>query len=412
MFAIKNAEIYSIVKPPFKGSILIEDGKIKDVGENIEIPSGSEIIDAEGKLVFPGFIDAHAHAGLFTEGAGFANAYDINEMTDPITPECKGIDAINFLDPTFKHLLSGGVTAIVTGPGSANVIGGQFALIKTYGKNVDEMIINPYIGLKMAMGENPIRVYKEAKKMPTTRMGVAATLRRALTTARNYMKKWEDYNQKLNDWERLDEDKKKEKPRPSEPDIDIKMEAIIPLLKKEVPARIHCHRADDILTAIRIAEEFDFNYTIEHCTEGWKIADQLAEKNVKAIIGPHLVSPTKWEMKDQSLKNAIVLSKAGVKFCIQTDEFRQVKYLALNAGVIVSHGLSEEEALKAITIYPAEILGISDKLGSIEAGKDADLSIFSGHPFDSRSRVEKAFVNGNLVWDKEKDDDILYNPLK
>lgn len=401
MIAIKNATIYPIVKKPFRGSILINRDKIADVGENISIPKEAEIIDAEGKLIFPGFIDSHTHIGLLTEGKG----YDWNESINPITPECRAIDAINFLDPSFKHIRSGGVTTVVTGPGSANVIGGQFSLIKTYGNSVEEMIVNPYIGLKMATGENPIKVYQDDKIK--TRMGVIATLRKTLTKTKNYMKKWDSYKKNLDMWNNLTDREKTTKPFPIEPDKDLQLDTIASVLRKEVPARVHAHRADDILTAVRIAEEFDYNIIIEHCTEGWKIADEFAKKNIPAIIGPHLIPRTKWETKDLTMKNAIILSEAGVKVCLQMDSFRMTKYLALNAGIIVSHGWKEEEALKSITINPAEVLGVSDRLGSIEKGKDADMSIFNGHPFDSRSYCEKTFIGGKVVWDKDKDDEII-----
>ncbi len=385
MKLIKGGKIYTITSGIIeKGDILIDGMKIKKIGKTIKSSSGCEIIDAEGKLVFPGFIDAHAHTGVFNEGVGYAKSDDGNECTDPVTPECRAIDAINFLDAAFPYLLAGGVTTIMTGPGSGNIICGQSAVIKTFGKSIDEMLVNPYAGMKMALGENPISVYREQKRMPSTRMGNAAVMRKALTEAQNYMEKLEAYNK----------NKKKDK-GPFE--RNLKHEALIPVLKRKVPARIHCHRADDILTAIRIADEFKLKICIEHCTEGYKVADKIAKKKIPVIVGPHLCTPHKWEMKDQSLKNAVILHEAGVKVAIQTDDMRLVQYLALNAGLVAREGWPEEEALKAITITPAEILGLDKELGSITEGKNADLSIFDRHPFDARARAEKVMIGGKVV---------------
>jgi len=385
MRAIVNGKIYTMAGSVLeKGTVLIEAGKIKAVGANLEIPAGAEIIDAQGKVVMPGIIDAHTHIGVYEEGIGFEGA-DGNEMVNPATPHIRALDAINPMESGFKGAIAGGVTSLNVVPGSANVIGGQAVAIKTWGKYVDDMVIQEPLGLKIAFGENPKRVYSSQKKSPSTRMAVAAVLRENLVAARNYLEKIE---QAGDDAEKA-------------PERDLKMEILVKVLKKEIPLRAHAHRADDITTAIRIAEEFDVNIVIEHCTEGHLIADFLAEKGVPAIVGPTLGTRPKVELKNTSFKTPGILHKAGVKVALTSDHpVFPVQQLPIQAALAHKDGLPEEEALKAITINPAEILGTDHRVGSLEVGKDADIVIFSGHPFDWKTKVEKTLIDGEIVYER------------
>lgn len=384
MLVIKGGKIYTMAQKKVieEGLIFIEKGKIVDIVERAEIPKDVEVIDAEGKYIFPGFIDAHCHIGLFEEGVG-AIGEDGNEWTDPITPHLRAIDAVNPSDIAFKDALEGGVTAVFTGPGSANVIGGQSAALKTYGRVVDEMIIKSPAGLKIAFGENPKRVYGEQKKSPATRMATAALLRETLYKARNYKQK-------------------KEKTKEGEVfEIDIKMEILCEVLEKKLPLRAHAHRADDIMTAIRIAKEFGVDLVIEHCTEGHIIADKIAEYGVPAVVGPSLTSRSKYELKDLTFKTPGILANKGVKVAIMTDHpVIPIKYLPLLAALAVKEGMREEDALLAITKNAAEIIGISDKVGSLEKGKDADIVIWDRFPFDLMAKPMMVLINGEVVLKK------------
>ena len=385
MRAIVKGKVYTMAGQVMdQGVILIEKGKIIAVGPDLEIPEGAEIIDASGKVVMPGIIDAHTHIGIFEEGLGFEGA-DGNEMTNPSTPHLRGLDAINPMEDAFRGALAGGVTSVATGPGSANVIGGQFVAIKTWGKVVDDMVILDPSGLKIAFGENPKRVYSGQKKAPSTRMATAAILRENLVAAQNYLTKLE---------------KAQDDPAKA-PERDLKMEILIRVLKREVPLRAHAHRADDIITAIRIAQEFNLDISIEHCTEGHLIADFLAARSIPAVVGPTLGTRPKVELMNMTFKTPGILHKAGVKICLTTDHpVVPVQYLPIAAALAHRDGLPEEEALKAITINAAEITGIADRVGSIEAGKDADIIILSGHLFDYRTVVEKTLINGEIVYEK------------
>lgn len=368
MLAIINATIIpmtddnEILK---NASIVIEDGKIKAVGNDVIIPDGAKIYDANGKYVIPGMIDAHCHSGIFADGVG-GHESDGNEMTDPVTPSLRAIDAINCGDIAFDDLRAAGVTTINTGPGSANLIGGQFACIKTT-KTVciEDVILMAPSAMKMALGENPKRVYGTQKKTPSTRMANAAMLREALIEAQNYMRKIEQYETKFKEFHNDPENKAE----PDAPERNLKHESLIPVLKGKLRAMIHCHRADDILTAIRIAEEFGMHYSIEHCTEGYKIADILAKKKIACVTGPILHSRSKFELRDSTPKNPAILSKAGALVVIQTDEMSAVQYIRINAGLAVQYGMAEMEALKAITIYPARTIGVADRVGFILCSK-------------------------------------------
>jgi len=341
------------------------------------------VIDAGGNFVLPGFIDAHCHVGMFEDGVGFEGD-DGNEITDPVTPHLRAIDAIYHADRSFVEARESGITTVVTGPGSANVIGGQFAALKTYGRSVEEMLIREPVAMKVAFGENPKTAYHEKRQSPMTRMATAAILRESLMKAK-------EYKQMLDDYHRDSEEHDK-------PDYDMKLEALIKVLNGEIPVKAHAHRADDILTALRIAKEFNLRITIEHCTEGHLITDILREEKVPVITGPFLTDRSKIELKNQSVKNPGILSKAGIKLAIMTDHpCTPIQYLPLCAAVAVKEGMDEEEALKAITINAAEITGIGDRVGSLEAGKDADIIILDGPPLELKTRVLYTIINGQAV---------------
>lgn len=387
MIAFTNANIYTIANGLIENcSIIINEGKIQAVGKNIEIPEDCKIYDMTGKSITPGFIDAHCHVGVFNEGTG-EPGNDGNDYSNPTTPEVKSADGIYPDDEGFQDALENGVTTMCIAPGSANVIGGQAAVVKPVSRILEEMLITDYVGLKCAFGENPKRVYGGRNIMPTTRMGVAAVLRKTLHDAKNYMNKKEfELNKKPED----------DKPNPPFEENFVK-EIFIPVLKKEKPLRAHAHRMDDIQTAIRIAEEFDVNIVIEHCTEGFKIADFLAKKQIPVIIGPLNGSKPKVELKDSTLKAPKILEDAGVKFAVMTDApVERIGSLFDDIRLFIRHGLSDCAGLKAITLHPAEILGLDDRLGTLEPGKDADLNIFSGNPFDFRSKVETVLIEGKV----------------
>lgn len=385
MILLKNAKIYTMAGPIIEnGDLLLDGGKIVEIGKGITISPDTQVIDIEGKLVFPGMIDAHCHLGLLEDAIGFEGD-DVNEMTDPVTPHLRGIDGINPLDRTFEEAYQGGVTTVATGPGSANVVGGQFAAIKTCGNCVDEMIIKEPIAMKIAFGENPKRVYNSKKAAPMTRMATAAILRETLMKAQRYKEKIESAG----------EDKSKL------PNFDMKLEAMLDVLEGKIPLKAHAHRADDILTAIRIAKEFGLKVTLDHCTEGHLIADIIAKEGCSAIVGPSFGYRSKFELKNLSFVTPGILNRAGVKVAIMTDHpVIPVQYLPLCAALSMKSGMEEEEALKAITIYPAEILGLQDRVGSIEVGKDADIVVWDGHPFDIESKVLYTIINGEIVYQR------------
>ncbi len=386
MRAIINGKVMTMAGETLeKGTVLTDKGKIVEVGTDVKVPQGAEIIDAAGKIVMPGIIDAHTHIGVYEEGVGFEGA-DGNELTNPSTPQIRAIDAINPMEDGFRGAVAGGVTSLVTGPGSGNVIGGQAVAIKTWGRVVDDMVMLEPSGLKIAFGENPKRVYSSQKKSPSTRMATAAILRENLVAAQNYRDKLA----------------KGEKEPDKAPERDLKMEILVRVLNKEIPLRAHAHRADDIITAIRIAEEFDVDVSIEHCTEGHLIADFLAEKKVPAIIGPTLGTRPKVELMNMTFKTPGILHKAGVKVALTSDHpVFPVQHLTIAAALAHKDGLPEEEALKAITINAAEIIGTADRVGSLEKGKDADIIILSGHPFDWQTVVEKTIIDGEIVHERK-----------
>ena len=383
MLLIKNGLIKTMAGENIEnGQILVEDGIIKAVGKDLEVPEDAEIIDVSGCIVTPGLIDAHCHIGIMEEGIGFEGD-DTNEITNPITPHMRAIDGINPICEEFADAIKGGITTAIVAPGSANIIGGHACAIKTYGKRIDDMILKNPIGMKIAFGENPKRCYGTKEKSPMTRMAIAAMLRENLYKAKNYMDKKEKAK---NDPEKM-------------PEFDLKMEALIPVLKKDIPLKAHAHRADDILTAIRIAKEFDLDITLDHCTEGHLIADEIAKEGRCALVGPSLSGKVKYELNNLTFETPKILNEAGIKIAIITDApVIPVHYLSLCAGLAVKSGLDEEEAWKAITINAAEIINIDNKVGSIEAGKDADIVIFKGNPLTNINyKTVMTMINGKIV---------------
>jgi imidazolonepropionase-like amidohydrolase len=405
MIAITNGQVVTITQGTLeKGTVLVEGGRIVAIGEEVVIPEDAEIYDAMGKVVMPGLIDAHCHVGLFPDGIGWEYS-DGNEMTDPITPHLRALDAVHPEDPAFQELVQAGVTTVLTGPGSGNLIGGQWVCLKTVPKpSVEQMVLLEPAGMKMALGENPKRVYGDQKKAPSTRMGNAATLRAALVDAQNYLEKWRRYEADMAAYKAKVAAGDEDAEPPEVIKRDLKLEALGKVLRREMKARIHAHRADDMLTAIRIAEEFNLDLTLEHATEGYKIAGILAAKGIPVTAGPILFSRSKYELKEMTPKNPGLMAQAGVKVSIQTDEMSAVKYLPINAALAVREGMPEEEALKAITIHAAEIIGVDNQVGSLEVGKDADIVVFSGNPLDYRSVADLVLVNGQVAYVREEEE--------
>lgn len=382
MLLIKNGKILTMAGTTYeKGCVLIENGKIKEVGQVIEPTNEMEVIDAKGGWVMPGIIEAHCHIGIMEEDKGF-EGNDTNEMTDPITPQLRAIDAINPMDTAFDDAVAGGVTSVMTGPGSANVVGGQFVFMKTKGKSMDDLIVKAPAAMKIAFGENPKRVYNSKGKMPSTRMATAALLREALTKAVQYKAKKEKAVAKGEDFE-----------------IDFKQEAWLPVLNKEIPLKAHAHRSDDILTAIRIGKEFDVLMTLDHCSEGHLIPEYVACSNYPAIIGPTLTSRSKIEVQNKSFKTPGIVYQAGTLVALTTDHpVIPVQYLSKCAGFAAKEGLGIEEGLKAITINAAVICGVADRVGSLEAGKDADIAIFTGNPMEIFTNTLCTIIDGEIVY--------------
>ncbi|MBP9966138.1 MAG: amidohydrolase [Proteocatella sp.] len=379
---IRNGLIFLIENDGFtKKDIELKDGKIERIGRNLSNDSGSEEFDAEGMYITPGLIDAHSHIGLFNESMRWEGE-DGNEEFDPVTPDMNAVDGINPFDISFREALEGGVTTASTGPGSANVIGGSFATISLYGNIVDNMVIQSPASMKCAFGENPKGVYGQKGKAPVTRMGVAAILRETLVKAENYIARKEDAQYKGEHF-----------------DIDPKMEAMIPVIEKDIPLKAHAHRADDICTAIRIAKEFNVKLTLEHCTEGHLIADYIAEEGLSAQVGPTFGSRTKVELTNKSFETAKILSERGVKVSIITDH-PVIPQQSLNmcAAMAVKAGMDEFEALKAITLNPAQTLGIDHLKGQLKEGLDADIVIWDQHPLDLQASTVRVYVKGEEVF--------------
>ena len=380
MLLIRNAHILPIVGEEIEnGCLLIDDGKIAALGREIPAPQEAEIIDAQGRLVTPGCVEAHCHVGLDNEGMNWEGA-DFNEMVDPITPQMRAIDSINPLDEGLAEAIQGGVTTACTGPGSANVVGGTFAVIKLHGKRVDKMVLKDPAAMKCAFGENPKGCYgKAGGKAPMTRMGTAALLRELLFRAKRYY-----------------DDKQAGK----DPAFDMKLEAMLPVMAGEIPLKCHCHRADDILTAIRIAKEFGLRATLDHCTDGEVIADELAEEDFPVLVGPTLGHKSKIELASKSFTTPGILSRAGICVSIITDApVIPLRFLPMCAGLAVNSGLDRQEAWKAITINPARTLGVDDRVGSLEAGKDADVVIWTDDPLSTvGGEAYITIIDGKIVY--------------
>lgn len=377
--AITHAHIVPIEGEPFDGALLVQDGRITDLGPDLEIPADAEVLDAEGGWLLPGFIDAHVHLGVAEEGEGWAGE-DINEMTDPVMAAARAIDAINPVEIGFDDAIIGGITAVNVNPGSGNPIGGLAVAIRTHGRVVDEMVLRSPSGLKAALGENPKRVYGERKQTPSTRLGVALTIRQAFAKARAWSAKPAD-----------------------ERDADLVSEALTRVLEREIPWRQHSHRADDIATALRIAEEFGFELVLDHGTEAYLIADRIAAAGVPVLYGPLIVSRSKVEVRHRTPKAPGILTAAGVKVSIITDHpVVPIEFLVDQAALAVKHGMAPADALRAITLNPAEVLGIADRLGSLAPGKDADLVLWEGDPLDTRNRTLRVWQQGREVMRRDE----------
>lgn len=381
MICIKNGLIHDAInEQPYYGDILEEKGKIIAMGSNLNVPEGCEIIDATGKNIYPGFVEAHCHIGLDGSGIGFEGD-DCNEMTDILTPQLRAIDAIEPMDPTFKEAAMAGITTVCTGPGSANVLGGMFTSLKTTGKRVDRMIIKEVVAMKCAFGENPKRCYKD--KNNYSRMSTASKLREML-------KKAQEYDEKLQ-LAKQDSSKK--------PAYDMKLEALLPVLHREIPLKAHAHQANDIFTALRIAKEFNVKITLEHVTEGHLIADELAQENVALAVGPSLTHASKFELRNKTFATPGILANAGCEVSIITDSpVIPESYLPLCAGLAIKSGMRPWDALKAITINAAKHIGIQDRVGSLEIGKDADLVIMEGSCFELSSQPETVIIDGKVIF--------------
>lgn len=382
---IINAKVHTMEGPAIdNGWVQVEEDKIRGVGRMDDLPEDGcqSILDAKGGWLFPGFIDAHTHLGMWEDGLGFEGD-DGNEDTDPCTPQLRAIDAVNPMDYCFTEALQEGVTTVITGPGSANAIGGQMAAIKTMGKRIDDMIIKAPVAMKFALGENPKTSYHGKSQSPVTRMATASIIREQLSKAVRYYK---DIQAAAKD------------PELEEPEYDAKCEALIPLFRKEVKAHFHAHRCDDIFTAMRIAKEFDLEYVIIHGTQGHKAADVLAKEKVDVLAGPVLCDRSKPELKDLTPANPGILDRAGIRTSIVTDHpVIPIQYLPLCAGLAVREGMEWESAIQAITLVPAKVCGIEDRVGSIRPGKDADLVLFDGNPLTLEAKPLLVLCNGQMV---------------
>ena len=375
---IKNGLIHDAVhRDAYKADILLADGKIAAIGSGLTAPADAAVFDADGLEVYPGFVDAHTHIGLDGYGIGYEGC-DYNEMNDIWTPQLRAIDGINPRDPSLADARRAGVTCVCTGPGSANVLGGTFLAMKTVGDRVDKMVVRDPVAMKCAFGENPKRCYRD--KCDSTRMSTAAFLRGALMQARDYGARKQAANGDITKM----------------PAYNQKLEALLPVLAREIPLKAHAHQANDIFTALRIAREFNLRLTLEHVTEGHLIADELAgEKDVPMAVGPSLTFASKFELQNKSWATPGVLAKAGCHVSIITDSsVIPQQYLPLCAGMAIKAGMDPVDALKAITLNPAEHIGVADRVGSLEAGKDADLVITAGSPFEVLTEVKAVFIDG------------------
>lgn len=386
MIAVIHAEIKTMEEHDISDGYLLADGEkivelasMSDWNED-KAQACAKIIDAQGRTLTPGLVDAHTHMGMWEDGLGFEGA-DGNEETDPVTPHLRALDGVNPMDVTFREALSAGVTTVVTGPGSANPIGGQLLAMKTRGHRIDDMVIRAPLGIKAALGENPKSVYNDKNQSPITRMATAALIRETLEKAQEYREQWDNYHTGTEDEEK--------------PDIDYKMEAMLPVVRGEIPLHIHAHRADDIFTAIRIAKEFEIDMVLVHCTEGHLIAEELKEEGYPILIGPVMTDRSKPELRNQTVQNPVVLSEEGIPISIITDHPETpIQYLRLSAALAVQNGMAKNIALQSITRNPAESVGIFDRVGSLRVGKDADFVIWEGDPFSLEGKPFAVFCDG------------------
>lgn len=392
--AIINGYVVPVDGDPIEGgTVLVGDGKILAVGRDVTIPDSATVVDADGGWVLPGFVEAHGHLGVYEEAEGWAGN-DTNEMTDPNGARLRALDAINPADQGFADALSGGVTTVVIKPGSGNPIGGQTVAVKCWGRSVDEMLVREPVSVKSALGENPKRVYGDQKKLPSTRQGVAAVIRDALMKA-------QDYKAKKAAAERED------KPF----DRDGTLEILVRVLDGELPWCQHAHRADDIATALRLADEFGHRLIVNHGTEGHLLADTLAERNVPVIIGPLFTSRSKVELRQRALRNPGILARAGVELAITTDHpVVPIHFLVHQATLAVKEGLDRDTALRSITVNPARIMGLDDRVGSLRPGLDGDVVIWSGDPLDVMSRALRVFIAGREVYSYVDGESVVADP--
>jgi len=374
MLLIQNGTLHTMEdNSPVKADVLIRDGKIEKIGQRIRLDKDVEIINAEGLHIYPGFIDAHSHIGIAEEQTT-AQTDCSNGATNPVTPFIRAIDGINPMDSAFHNALAAGVTGVMTGPGSSNPIGGQFAFIKTYGRCVDDMVVLSPAAIKIALGENPMSAYGLNGTMPATRMGTASVIREELFRAKQYLQK-------------------------SNEQKDYRLECYRELFAGKIPLKAHVHRTDDIFTAIRIAREFGLGLTLDHCTEGHLIAQEIAASGFPAIVGPSLASRTKEEVAYSDFKTPGILHKAGIPVALTTDHpVSRIQYLPLCAALAAKEGLGEQAAIRAITIDAAKICRVNNRLGSLKEGKDADLAIFDGNPLEVKTSVCMTLINGKVVW--------------
>ena len=381
---IKNVQLYPIDSPMIELGYLVEqEGKIVKIGPMSQLPDKDfgQVYDLPNHCVLPGLVDCHCHVGMFGDAIGFEND-DANECSDPCTPHLQALDAVNPFDRCFQEARENGVTTILTGPGSANPIAGQALTMKTMGSRTEDMVLKAPAAMKFAFGENPKRVYHERDETPVTRMAVAAIMRENLSKAKEYAEKTRRAG---TDHEEL-------------PDFDAKCEALIPVLEGKLPAHFHAHRAVDILAAMRIAGEFNLKYAIIHGTEAHLVATHLAEANATVIAGPLINDRSKPELAEVSIENPRILAAQGIKLALCTDHPETpIQYLLLTAAMAVRGGMSREDALRAVTLTPAVIAGVGSQVGSLTEGKDADLVIFAGDPFDVTQRPKLVFINGKAV---------------
>ena len=376
-------------EPIDNGTIVIVDGKIAAVGgPDLKPPPGVDVIDAAGQWVLPGLVDAHTHLGAREEGEGWAG-HDTNELTGPIQAHVRVLDAINPADEGFRDAIGGGVLTAGITPGSGNPVGGQTVAVHCWGRTVDDMVLRSPAGMKSALGENPKRVLGERRVNPSSRLGTAAAIRTALVETLNYLEKEKDDEAGEESAERI---------RPAQ-SRDLKHEALARVLRREIPWRQHCHRADDIATALRLADEFGYDLVIDHGTEGYLIADKIAAAGVPVVTGPLITARSKVELRNRTMANPGLLAAAGVTVAIATDHpVVPVHLLIVQAALAVREGLDRDTALRAVTINPARVMRVADRIGSLVPGKDADLAIWSGDPFDVMSRVESAYIGGREVY--------------